>query len=355
MKDKIITALIQILLLAAIAFIIFGGYHAYNALQFQKAYNENVLSVQRVPNGLTLDGSTDYFALGAGLTGATDVKTGTISTWLRLADGDGSVLTIFQGTSNRFYFRKGTSNKFQLSATNTSGTTILNIYHNTAHTASVSWIHVMASWNLATPITHMYVNGSTNKVQATATDANIDYTLSNWHLGVRDTLASYFDGEIADFWFDDSYMDLSSATNRAKFITSGGYPVDLGTDGSTPTGSAPLVYFPFNADDYLDNKGTGGEFTEYGTPDLGPGPASNQCLDDDEAYVYNQGRSGNRFTQGERWYECERCGFTFKESDTVIEEQTGRRVCTTRPGCLDPDVREAQEMAYFIRSDGEES
>ena len=41
--------------------------------------------------------------------------------------------------------------------------------------------------------------------------------------------------------------------------------------------------------------------------------------------------SALRNTPGERWYECERCGQLFAESDTIIEDTTGLRVCTTGP------------------------
>ena len=50
--------------------------------------------------------------------------------------------------------------------------------------------------------------------------------------------------------------------------------------------------------------------------------------------------SGLRDTPGERWYSCDRCGFLFAESDTIIEETTGSRVCLTGPhdhDRIDPD------------------
>lgn len=40
------------------------------------------------------------------------------------------------------------------------------------------------------------------------------------------------------------------------------------------------------------------------------------------------------YEQG-RWYQCERCGFTFHESDTAIDPQSGLRVCTIGPNDLD--------------------
>jgi hypothetical protein len=44
------------------------------------------------------------------------------------------------------------------------------------------------------------------------------------------------------------------------------------------------------------------------------------------------------FEQG-RWYQCDRCGFTFHESDTAIDPRTGLRVCTIGPNDYDePDT-----------------
>jgi len=44
-------------------------------------------------------------------------------------------------------------------------------------------------------------------------------------------------------------------------------PVDLGSDGSTPTGTAPIMYFSRRngASTWGDNKGSGGTFTQSGT------------------------------------------------------------------------------------------
>ena len=47
--------------------------------------------------------------------------------------------------------------------------------------------------------------------------------------------------------------------------------------------------------------------------------------------------SGMYDTPGERWYECDRCGFLFPSSETIIEEATGRRVCLTGPSDYDEE------------------
>ncbi len=41
--------------------------------------------------------------------------------------------------------------------------------------------------------------------------------------------------------------------------------------------------------------------------------------------------SALRNTPGERWYECDKCGQLFAKSDTIVDEETGLRLCLTGP------------------------
>jgi hypothetical protein len=77
-------------------------------------------------------------------------------------------------------------------------------------------------------------------------------------------------GDVADYWIAPGQSlltdgDIAPAT-LAKFrdpIT--GKPVDLGADGSTPTGLAPAIFFSGDETEFATNKGTGGAFTLTGT------------------------------------------------------------------------------------------
>lgn len=91
---------------------------------------------------------------------------------------------------------------------------------------------------------------------------------TNWHynavnqskdyggLGARYAGNIQFAGEIAEVWMAETKIDLSSATNRQKFYSSSGYPVDLGSDGSNPTGSQPTIYFSGDASDFQIQRGS---------------------------------------------------------------------------------------------------
>jgi len=50
-----------------------------------------------------------------------------------------------------------------------------------------------------------------------------------------------------------------------KFRSAGGKPVSLGSDGSTPTGTAPTVYLKNPFGTFQNNLGGGGNFTVTGT------------------------------------------------------------------------------------------
>ena len=76
-------------------------------------------------------------------------------------------------------------------------------------------------------------------------------------------------GDLAEFWIDIAYHDFSNATNRQKFVDSSGYPVDLGSDGSTPFGAAPEIYLA-GSDILTNNRGDSGDNPVYvGSPGTG--------------------------------------------------------------------------------------
>ena len=60
-----------------------------------------------------------------------------------------------------------------------------------------------------------------------------------------------------------------------NFISAGSKPVSLGSDGSTPTGTAPAVFLSGNATAFGTNKGTGGGLTVIANA---PNPAGQSIL-----------------------------------------------------------------------------
>jgi len=214
------------------------------------------------------DGTNDFALRGSDLTGAVDGKAGTASFWIRLDGGDGSLLFTLghEQTNGLSIGRQASGDKFFVIAQNVASSVILNQVSTTSYTVASpgGWIHVIISWDLATPEVHMFINDVDDAaIVTTLTDDTIDYTLGEFAIGSNRSGTQLHNGCFSEIWFEDTFIDISVNANRRKFITSGLKAVDLGTDGSTPTGASPLIYAPDG--DPSDNKGTGGNFVITGT------------------------------------------------------------------------------------------
>ena len=237
--------------------------------------------ILRVCDSADFDGATDYSNRGAQLTGISDGKTGLFSCWMRLDGGDSSILTIIQNANaseSASYptIRRSSANAIDIQARNSAGTLILRALSDVTYTASATWLHVLLEWNMArTPICVLYVNDINVAVtHTTSTDDTINYTRTNCRVGANGVNAEKFNGCLAElYWAPNVSLDLSLVANRRKFISSSGKPIHLGSDGSLPTGTAPIVYFHLDDGEavanFATNRGTGGNFSITGTLDTG--------------------------------------------------------------------------------------
>ncbi len=220
------------------------------------------------------DGSADYMTRGANLTGMIPGTAGAISVWVRIDGGGGTsrFITGFAGGGGQsdFYCRIGGGNLFQCFGTTTAfAVNVINFTSATAFAAGTAWHHLLASWDSATTTAQMYVDGASNIAANTVNAGAIDYTsTSNWGIAATPAGTNKFNGCMAELWFNPAFIDFSVAANRAKFRTANGRPVNLGADGSTPTGSAPIVYQHMAAGAaataFTTNLGGGGGMTTAG-------------------------------------------------------------------------------------------
>ena len=141
-----------------------------------------------------------------------------------------------------------------------------------------TWYHFMLSFDLANSSNrHTYLDNVSQGVSwSTYTDENIPWLSLDFSLGANGTGASNrYSGALQEVWIANQYIDLSNAANRAKFIDGSGKPVDLGTDGTGPTGTAPLflmrnAYGTFEQ----DQSGRSNDFTVTGAlADEGSSPS----------------------------------------------------------------------------------
>lgn len=224
-------------------------------------------------DGADFDGTNDYQSFAGALAGLADGKQGTFSGWIRMDGGDNAtqrLLSLVVSGGNRFVISRFSTNVIRVTATNGAGATILLIESTGTVLAGSGWHHIAVSWDLATPGSgQVYLDGVSDISSTTYTDDTIDYAAATVsRIGALGTDASgKFNGAMAEFWFDDTRVDFS--TELTKFRSAAGKPVDLGADGSTPTGSSPVIFCHLDDGEavanFATNRGTGEDFTITGT------------------------------------------------------------------------------------------
>lgn len=230
---------------------------------FFNSYGEPLIIV----DAADFEVANDYMLRGGDLTGSADSKSGTLSAWIRLDEGNGTAMRIVDNTGSGFIFVRRSDDIFGVQAENAAGTTILLLLSATTYTAAATWLHVLASWDLASATGHLYINDVSDLAASpTLTDDTIDYTKAEWSVGADVAGGNQLGGCIAELYLaQGQYLDLSIVSNRRKFISASGKPVFLGTDGSQPTGTAAIVYQHLDDGEavanFATNAGTGGDFT----------------------------------------------------------------------------------------------
>lgn len=218
------------------------------------------LSSGLVINAVDFDGSNDELARGGDYTGIADGKQGIMSFWFRM-DGDDGALQFVINASGGWGAYRDTDNKMKVYCAK-PGASLLAISSTGTYTASATWHHLMASWDLALTTSHLYIDGADVQSVVTRTNDTIDYTRTNHYVGSGGA-ANWFNGCLAQVYVHTAaYLDLSQAGNRAKFYNSG--PVDLGATGTLPTGSQPVLYLNDPAASFGTNSGSGGNLTVNG-------------------------------------------------------------------------------------------
>lgn len=208
------------------------------------------------------DGTND-FASKSGVNGANSKQftfvcalnfTGTALQWIW--DISTSRLAIYRGGSP-FYIT--------IEGANVGGGSILNIRSTNPSTAlQGGWGVLMISLDMSDANKrHIYIGHTNLGVTATTyTDAALNLA-SDYEFGTRLAGSNKLAACASHLWYADStYIDLSVQANRLKFIDAAGKPIDLGDDGSEPTGAQPRVFAPDG--NPSTNLGSVGNFTITG-------------------------------------------------------------------------------------------
>lgn len=231
------------------------------------------------PDGILFDGITDHMLRAANLTGVVDGKQGTVSFWIRIDALDlVNRQTIFAhdaGVNMVVQFLE--DDTLRINGRNSAGDIVLRL-DTTKVFAVDSYLHVVASWDLAVVTAFVYVDDVLATLATeTIVDDLIDYDVTppGWGFGGETGKPSEFlIAGLSDFYFSTEFVDLSVDANRRKFIDADGMAVYLGDTGELPTGTAAAMYIRGIQTNQALNSGTGGDFVSQATqvPGETPGP-----------------------------------------------------------------------------------
>lgn len=219
-------------------------------------------------NAVLFDGTNDHLSRDAGLTGAVDGENFLLSLWFEMLGGDGVGQSIVIGPLSRISLSRESSNKIGFFIRTAAAAQLWNwssdLLFNVA--TNPGWNHLLLAGRFdVTPVAHAFMNDVALAItEITApTNGDIDWTETDLFVGANDG-SSRMNGNLSEVYLTDEFLDISVESNRRKFIGSDLKPVDLGTGGITPTGTAALVFFSGATVDWHTNKGTAGGFTETG-------------------------------------------------------------------------------------------
>ncbi len=219
------------------------------------------------PNAVAFDGA-DYLEENA--LAVSPSPRMTFSTWFRVNDfaarrqifeNLAANVWLYVQSDGRLHFRMETLGNIAIFGTTLDGTGI---------GSSTDWHHLLLSVDTASPgriqayLDDVEIHNSTGAIVPT----DVDIAFGNL-MRIGRSIAvggtAYMNGDIADFWMDvGTYIDLSDADNRRKFISAAGEAVFLGNNGELVTGDPPDIFLSGDTDSWHTNKGAGGGFTENG-------------------------------------------------------------------------------------------
>jgi len=152
---------------------------------------------------------------------------------------------------------------------NVSNVTVLDMSTNTKNKIFANtWYNVLAGWDLSGSSNTncvIYLNGinSTNLISRATGETNVNYLGANTYLGGTPEGNNMFIGCLSEFWFANSYANVTNSAIRSYFVgnTEALLPVNLGISGNTGIGILPIVYLSNTTVNANINSGVGGNFT----------------------------------------------------------------------------------------------
>lgn len=220
-------------------------------------------------NAVTFDGSNDVSKHDGALTGGVAGTVLLASVFVRLnALNINQVILGANVTDQPIEMRIASSNRIFISVRPAAGGgSTANIIGPVLTTGQ--WYHILITLDTnSLGNTRGYLDGVEMIYnQRQANTGNIGWDGTNWAVGNRhDVSVNFANFDISELYATNELLDITVQANRDKFLKSDGTPEDLGSDGSTPTGTQPLIYMSGDAAAWNAgiNKGSGGNFVMSG-------------------------------------------------------------------------------------------
>lgn len=136
-------------------------------------------------------------------------------------------------------------------------------------TPTACLLHMMMSVDTHAEIVQVYINDQPIPVTGTWTgtqplDFNVGNSINSWQWAVSAVISSGIHPALGDAWISNTpgFVDLSTISNRRKFINGDMTPADLGAIGTNPFGYQPAMYMSIRPGgaptDILNNLGVSG-------------------------------------------------------------------------------------------------
>ena len=214
----------------------------------------------------TFDGSTTYLTRGADFTGNSNGTTASFSFWYR-NDGATGGSNIYKTQNNTFKFVDSGGTNINVEGRTTAGTRILDSAIVGLNDTGI-WHHVCGMIDMSSAANSSYYFDDVvhESMAGTFSGGSIKFADTNHAVGADYNGSGKWAGALYDFWLAFNVtINFDTTLNRRKFIDADGAPVDLGSDGSTPTGTAPILFLTGDSSTFATNAGTGGGMTTTGT------------------------------------------------------------------------------------------
>lgn len=212
---------------------------------------------------ILMDGTNDYLSIAE--SNFTDGKSFMCHFVLDMATiDDGSDYDLLRSSSGRTHIQRTGGNLLRVFGRNSAVTTIFDVSSTNTITQSDGIVHCLIAFDLASQVIQIVFNGGsveTNQVSTAIANDTWDLnTGGTMHLGGA---VQNLKGAIGYFAWWEEYLDLSVAGNVDLFHD-GTNIKNIGSNGSTPTGTQPKHFLNNPLATWKNNLGSASNWTENG-------------------------------------------------------------------------------------------